>query len=52
MTLDVLLRSVCERVKNGATFGATTAGTVTRQEGSPDVRGRILNPNPRTRSYA
>lgn len=32
--------------QNGATFGATTEGTARRQEGSPEIRGRILNPNP------
>ena len=43
----IALRGCCSdfewivRVQNGATFGATTKGTVTRQEGSPEIRGHI-----------
>jgi len=35
--------------KNGATSGATTESTAKRKEGSPEIRGRILNQSPKPR---
>ena len=47
-TPPIFGRRLDSAAQNGATFGATTEGTAKRQEGSPEVRGHILNPNPRT----